>query len=90
MKQTDREGVNAVERVFVKELGWIFREQTIGDWGIDAHVEVANEKEPSGRLLALQIKSGKSFLKGKQETSSSTASGGTCGIGSITRFLSSH
>jgi hypothetical protein len=63
MKLTDREGVNAVERIFVKELGWIFREQTIADWGIDAHVEVANEQEPTGRLLALQIKSGKSFFK---------------------------
>lgn len=65
MKQTDRESVNAVEAIFVKELGWIFREQTVADWGIDAHVEVANEKEPSGRLLALQIKSGKSFFKKK-------------------------
>lgn len=63
MKQTDREGVNAVEAIFVRELGWLFREQTVADWGIDAHVEVANEKEPSGRLLALQIKSGKSFFK---------------------------
>ena len=65
MKQTDRLGVNAVERIFMKELGWIFREQTIADWGIDAQVEVANDSGPTGRLLALQIKSGKSFFQKK-------------------------
>ncbi|KJC36728.1 hypothetical protein UB31_35710 [Bradyrhizobium sp. LTSP849] len=63
MKQTDREGVNAVGQIFTKELGWIFREQTVVDYGIDAQVEIATEKEPTGRLLALQIKSGKSFFR---------------------------
>jgi hypothetical protein len=66
MKQTERLGVNAVERIFIKELGWIFREQTVADWGIDAQVEVANDSRPSGRLLALQIKSGKSFFQKKK------------------------
>jgi hypothetical protein len=63
MRQTDRDGVNAVEGIFIRELNWIFREQTISDWGIDAHVEVTNRDEPIGRLLALQIKSGKSFFR---------------------------
>ncbi|GEC16477.1 DUF4365 domain-containing protein [Nitrobacter winogradskyi] len=63
MKQVDRDGVNAVEGIFIRELKWIFREQTIADWGIDAHVEVTNRDEPIGRLLALQIKSGKSFFR---------------------------
>jgi hypothetical protein len=63
MRQTDRDGVNAVEGIFIRELKWIFREQTISDWGIDAHAEVTNRDEPSGRLLALQIKSGKSFFR---------------------------
>jgi hypothetical protein len=65
MKQTDRLGINAVDRIFVEEFGWIFREQTIADWGIDAHVEVATDQAPTGRLLALQIKSGKSFFRKK-------------------------
>jgi hypothetical protein len=54
-------------------LGWIFREQTIADCGIDAQVEVATEQKPTGRLLALQIsllalqiKSGKSFFRKKK------------------------
>ncbi len=63
MQQTDREGVNAVEGIFLRELGWVFREQTISDYGIDAHVEVTNRKEPIGRLIALQIKIGKSFFR---------------------------
>ena len=63
MKQTDREGVNAVEGIVLRELKWVFREQPISDWGIDAHVEVTNQDEPIGRLLALQIKSGKSFFR---------------------------
>jgi hypothetical protein len=63
MKQTDREGVNAVEGIFLRELKWIFREQPISDWGIDAQVEVTNRDGPTGRLLALQIKSGKSFFR---------------------------
>jgi Domain of unknown function (DUF4365) len=67
MKQTDREGVNAVESIFLRDLGWIFREQTISDWGIDAHVEVTTRSEPTGRLLALQIKSGKSFFRKRGE-----------------------
>lgn len=66
MRQVDRLGVNAVERIFIKKLGWIFREQPISDWGIDAQVEVAGERGPTGRLLALQIKSGKSFFRKKR------------------------
>ncbi|WP_424632135.1 DUF4365 domain-containing protein [Bradyrhizobium sp. SYSU BS000235] len=68
MKQVDREGVNAVEGIFLRELKWIFREQPISDWGIDAHVEVTNRDEPIGRLLALQIKSGKSVFRKRGET----------------------
>lgn len=34
MKQIDRIGVNTVERIVIKQLGWTFREQTVSDWGI--------------------------------------------------------
>ena len=33
--------MNAVERIVVEELGWIWREQMIMDMGIDAHIELA-------------------------------------------------
>ena len=67
MKQYDREGVNAVEQIFLKEFGWLFREQPISDYGVDAHVEVTEGSKPLGRLLALQIKSGPSFFKMTKE-----------------------
>lgn len=65
MKQTDRLGVHAVEGIVLKDLGWIFREQTVSDWGIDAHIEIVDSQGPTGRLIALQIKSGRSFFRKK-------------------------
>ncbi len=37
--RTERLGVSATQLFFVK-LGFIFREQPIEDYGIDAHIEV--------------------------------------------------
>jgi len=54
----ERIGVNAVENIVINELGWIFREQPIVDVGIDAHIERVDEDNPSGQLIALQIKTG--------------------------------
>ncbi len=62
--QIARIGVSAVQLLFV-ELGFIFREQPIEDYGIDAHIEVIDNDKATGKLIALQIKSGKSFLKEK-------------------------
>ncbi|MEZ2224653.1 DUF4365 domain-containing protein [Microcoleus sp.] len=59
------EGVSTIGRIFNKELKWIFREQQKADMGIDAHVEVCDNGQPSGRLIALQIKSGESWFKEK-------------------------
>jgi hypothetical protein len=60
---TERVGVNAVEAIFLNELNWAFREQTVSDYGIDAQVEVMEEGKPTGKLIALQIKSGEAYLK---------------------------
>jgi len=46
----------------VQKLGWIFREQTKADHGIDAHLEIVNEGKPTGKLVGLQIKSGPSYF----------------------------
>lgn len=54
----DRVGVNAVERIVVGDLGWIFREQPILDFGIDAQVELVEDGDPTGKLIGLQIKTG--------------------------------
>src|ERR1700674_5132072 len=64
---TERIGLNAVDRLFTG-FGWIFREQPIADFGIDAQVEVTTDRVPSGQLLALQIKTGISYFRGNAES----------------------
>ncbi len=56
--ETERLGVLAAENVFVKELRWIFREQPLVDVGIDAFAEKCDDGTPSGKFMALQVKSG--------------------------------
>jgi len=51
-----------VARLVLEELGWIFREQHESDRGIDAIVETVVDGRPTGRLIALQIKSGSSYF----------------------------
>ncbi|RAS57881.1 uncharacterized protein DUF4365 [Lentzea atacamensis] len=63
---TDRvsdRGLRAVADLVEDELEWIFRDQPVKDYGIDAHVEIeADDELVTGRLIALQIKSGKSWF----------------------------
>lgn len=65
---TERKGVNAIEKMFL-DIGWIFREQHTTDVGIDAQVEIYEHGSATGRVLALQIKSGNSYFA--EETPSS-------------------
>lgn len=57
--RTERLGINAVSTVVTSELEWIFREQPIVDMGIDAQIESAQDGDPTGKLIAVQIKSGR-------------------------------
>lgn len=58
----ERIGVNAVSWKVTK-LGLIFRELPTSDVGIDGQVEyVNNDGEATGEIVAIQIKSGKSFF----------------------------
>lgn len=60
--RTGRMGVSAASLVF-EAWGWLFREQPIEDYGIDAHVEpLDGPEQPARQLLALQIKTGASFF----------------------------
>lgn len=43
-------------------MGWLFREQPFEDYGIDAHIEVVDDETVLGRLVALQIKTGRSYF----------------------------
>ncbi|WP_170253846.1 DUF4365 domain-containing protein [Acetobacterium paludosum] len=52
-----------VQTIVDRDLGWVFREQTTDDYGIDAHIEIADDTSPKGILIAVQIKSGKSYFE---------------------------
>lgn len=69
MSDTDNQeriGVHAVGLIVEHELGWIFREQSTSDYGIDALIEERGpDGKPTGKLVALQIKSGPSYFKPK-------------------------
>lgn len=59
----ERAGLHFIAHLFESEYNWIFREQPISDVGIDAIIEKSVEGDPTGKLLALQIKSGKGNVK---------------------------
>ena len=44
------------------QVGWIYRQQSEGDYGIDAQFEAKLNGNPSGRLIAAQIKYGESYV----------------------------
>lgn len=60
-------GVTIVQLLVETELRWIFRRIDQRDTGIDAQVEVVLAGEATGLLLALQIKTGKSYFGSKTE-----------------------
>lgn len=61
-----RQGVYNCGVIFEK-LGFIFREQPICDYGIDALIETKDENYPLGKLIAVQIKSGNSYFNELKE-----------------------
>ncbi|WP_429911415.1 DUF4365 domain-containing protein [Glycocaulis sp.] len=63
---TERIGVSRVETTVTQELGWIFREQLVADFGIDAQLEIV-DGNPTGKLIAAQIKSGDSYAEEKDD-----------------------
>jgi len=60
-QKTDRLGVSKVE-YFFSSHGWLFREQYLHDYGIDAQVEIVQDGKPTGDLIAIQIKSGTCYF----------------------------
>lgn len=61
-------GVDLVALAVKREFSWIFRRQPENDLGIDGQIEtVDSSREGSGRLIAVQIKSGDSFFKHEQK-----------------------
>lgn len=66
--KTERLGIAFLDGFFA-ENGWIFREQSILDYGIDAHAEIVENEYPSGKLIAIQSKSGLSFFEKPNDNS---------------------
>ncbi|MEU3905572.1 DUF4365 domain-containing protein [Streptomyces goshikiensis] len=71
----DRAGVARASYLVTTRLGWLFREQETSDVGIDAHLEVVDGASltgkttggATGRLLAVQVKSGDSQFAAASE-----------------------
>ena len=63
---TERIGVGACS-VIAEKNNWMFRELPNNDIGIDAHMEFINAPGKTNQLLALQIKSGKSWFEEKKK-----------------------
>jgi len=59
---TEHIGMAAVDLIVTGELGWIFRPQPMADMGIDAHIELVVDGEPTGALVAAQVKTGPSHF----------------------------
>jgi hypothetical protein len=53
----------AAAKLEISKWGWAFRLQPERDYGIDAHAEPVARGEPSGKLIALQIKTGPSYFR---------------------------
>ena len=60
--QIDRLGINLTEKLIL-EAGLFFREQSVSDHGIDAQIEIKIDGKATGRLIAVQIKSGPTWFK---------------------------
>ncbi|WRH90308.1 DUF4365 domain-containing protein [Pseudomonas fluorescens] len=62
---TGEKGVNAVSSIVNDEFCWIFRRNSNEyDYGIDGYIDVVTDDGAvTGQCVAVQIKTGQSFLK---------------------------
>jgi len=63
----ERLGISRLDNFF-SQHGWLFREQPLHDYGIDAQVEIVIDNKATGALIAIQVKSGKSYFSESTET----------------------
>lgn len=64
---TEHIGINLVNDIITREILWIFREQPTQDYGIDAHIEIVENGLVTGKLIAVQIKTGQSYLRKRSD-----------------------
>ena len=58
----ERIGVATTEKI-INKMGLIFREQPTDDYGVDAQIETIENGYATGKLIAVQIKSGESYFE---------------------------
>lgn len=59
-----RNGLNILTKIVENELGWIVRpNHQEDDFGIDAYIDIVIDGFVTGKSIALQLKSGQSYLK---------------------------
>lgn len=63
MNNNERIGVSQVQLIVNQEMKWIFRELSIQDYGIDAHIEIMGKTYATGKLIGVQIKCGNSYFR---------------------------
>lgn len=63
----ERIGVHELGLAVARTFNWIFREQAVSDVGIDAQIELVIDGKAQGKLIAVQIKSGDSYLSKTKE-----------------------
>ena len=64
-QRTDRLGLHKLGGFFAG-VGWLFREQSTDDYGIDAQVEIDDGHDALGALIGIQIKSGSVIFESKR------------------------
>lgn len=60
---TANAGVHLVGLKITNDLSYIFRSKPISDIGIDGEIEIRQEGKSHGRIIAVQIKAGPSYLR---------------------------
>lgn len=64
-KQSEERGLVIVKKIIEDEIGWIFRKEHLeNDYGIDGYIDIVQDKKYlTGKSIAVQIKTGKSYFK---------------------------
>lgn len=84
--KVERQGVNAVEKLVINDFDWIFRDQPSVDVGVDALVEQVLDGNPTGQILALQIKSAEEIFTAQGQKSPTMFLTSTTNTGRTIRF----
>ena len=63
MNNNERIGVSQIQLIVNQKMKWIFRELSIQDYGIDAHIEIMGKTYATGKLIGVQIKCGNSYFR---------------------------